>query len=272
MTERSNPRHFRTLFLSDFHLGSVGCRADLILDFLDHHDADTYYLVGDIVDGWRLKRNWYWPEQHDAVVRKLLRKARTGTRVVYLPGNHDDFLREFVGSAFGGIRVVDRLVHETADGQRLLVIHGDEFDIVARRAPWLTPVGHGFAVATQKVNRLLNRLRFSLGLPYGSFSCWAKTKAKSAVNFIGDFEEALIGEARRTGVDGVVCGHIHHAKIVDLPDLRYINTGDWVENCTAVAEHHDGRLEMIRWPVILAPAEEPAEVASPEEWIAQPAE
>ncbi len=272
MIERPNPRQFRTLFLSDFHLGSVGCRADHIHDFLRHHDADTYYLVGDIVDGWRLKRHWYWPEQHDAVVRKLLRKAKVGTRVVYLPGNHDDFLREFVGSTFGGILVVDRLVHETKDGQRFLVIHGDEFDIVARRAPWLTNVGHGFAVATQKANRLLDRLPLGLGLPYGSFSCWAKTKAKSAVNFIGDFEDALVKEARRVGVDGVICGHIHQAKMVDLPDLRYVNTGDWVESCTAVAEHYDGRLEIIHWPVALSAAGEFAAAAEPEDWVVQPAE
>jgi UDP-2,3-diacylglucosamine pyrophosphatase LpxH len=271
MSDRPSVRHFRTLFLSDFHLGCRASRADLILDFLQHHDADTYYLVGDIVDGWRLKRHWYWPAQHDEVVRKLLRKARIGTRVVYLPGNHDEFLRGFIGSSFGGIMVEDRLVHETADGQRLLVVHGDEFDIVARRAPWLTPIGHGFAYATLKVKRLLDRLSIGLGLPYSTFSCWAKSKAKKAVNFVADFEAALIGEGRRMGVDGVVCGHIHHARIIDLPDIRYINTGDWMESCTAVAEHHDGTLEMLSWPVVRAPVEA-AEPEGAEDWGVQPAE
>jgi UDP-2,3-diacylglucosamine pyrophosphatase LpxH len=271
MTDRPSVRRFRTLFLSDFHLGCRASRAELILDFLQHHDADTYYLVGDIVDGWRLKRHWYWPAQHDEVIRKLLRKARMGTRIVYLPRNHDEFLRSFVGSSFGGIMVEDRLIHETADGQRLLVMHGDEFDIVARRAPWLTPIGHGFAYATLKVKRLLDRLSFGLGLPYSTFSCWAKSKAKKAVNFVADFEEALIGEARRVGVDGVVCGHIHHARIIDLPDVRYINTGDWMENCSAVAENYDGTIEMLSWPTVRAQVEA-AEADAAEDWVVQPAE
>ena len=257
MLDRHAPKHFRTLFFSDLHLGSRGCQAGLLLDFLRYHDAESIYLVGDIVDGWRLRRSWYWPQEHNDVVQKFLRKARKGARVVYLPGNHDEFLRDYLGSQFGGIELVDRIIHVTADGRRLLVIHGDAFDVVVRHSRWLAHVGDKAYGTVLVLNTVFNRVRRKLGFSYWSLSAYLKLKVKNAVNYIGAFEEALAGEARRMGADGVICGHIHHARISDLGDFRYVNTGDWVESCTAVAEHHDGTLEIIRWTI--AAAEPPAE-------------
>jgi UDP-2,3-diacylglucosamine pyrophosphatase LpxH len=256
MVDRLQSRHFRTLFLSDIHLGSKGCQAGLLLDFLRHHDAERIYLVGDIVDGWRLRRSWYWPQEHNDVVQKLLRKARKGSEVIYVPGNHDEFLRGYIGSHFGGVEVVDRIVHEAADGRRFLVIHGDQFDVVVRHSRWLAYFGDTAYDLALALNTMLNRVRRWLGFDYWSLSAWAKQRVKNAVNYIGAFEDALSGEAQRIGADGVICGHIHHARIADQPGFRYVNTGDWVESCTAIAEHHDGTFEIIRWTVALAgPAE-----------------
>ncbi len=252
MLDRTSSRHFRTLFLSDIHLGSKGCQAGLLLDFLRHHDAEKLYLVGDIVDGWRLRRSWYWPQEHNDVIQKLLRKARKGSEIVYVPGNHDEFLRDYLGSHFGGVEVVDRTIHQTADGKRLLVIHGDQFDVVVRHSRWLSHLGDSAYTFALALNTILNKVRRRLGMDYWSLSAWAKQRVKNAVNYIGAFEEALSGEARRVGADGVICGHIHQARITDQPGFRYINTGDWVESCTAVAEHHDGRIEIIHWTVPLA--------------------
>ncbi|WP_319775642.1 UDP-2,3-diacylglucosamine diphosphatase [Breoghania sp.] len=247
MNAQTNPRHYRALFLSDIHLGTRGCQANMLLDFLRVHDAETVYLVGDIVDGWRLRKSWHWPQEHNDVVQKLLRKARKGARVVYVPGNHDEFLRGYLGTHFGGVEVVDSCIHETAAGERMLVIHGDQFDVVVRHARWLAYFGDWAYVTALNVNTVLNMLRRKLGFPYWSLSAWAKLKVKNAVNFIGRFEETLAEEARRRGVDGVICGHIHHAADQDTNGIHYINTGDWVESCTAIAEHHDGTFELIRW-------------------------
>ncbi len=244
------PNRYRTLFISDVHLGTRGCQAELLLDFLKHNESDELFLVGDIVDGWRLKSGWYWPQKHNDVVQKLLRKVRKGTRVVFVPGNHDEFARDFLGLEFGGIEVIDHAVHETAAGKKFLVVHGDEFDIVVRHAQWLAHLGdwaYDFAIWA---NTWFNVVRRRLGLPYWSFSKWAKLKVKNAVNFIGDFEVALAGEARKRGVDGVVCGHIHHAAIRDIGGITYVNTGDFVESCTAIAEHSDGRLELLHWRLL----------------------
>ena len=251
MSTETLPKHFRTLFLSDVHLGCRGCQAGLLLDFLRHHDAETIYLVGDIADGWRLRKSWYWPQEHNDVVQKLLRKGRKGSRIVYIPGNHDEFLRSYAGTHFGGVEVMDRDIYETADGRKLLIIHGDQFDVVVRHAAWLAHLGAGAYNAVIGVNTHFNRFRRRLGLGYWSLSAWAKLKVKNAVNYIGAFEDALANEARRVGADGVVCGHIHHAAIRQTPTFQYINTGDWVESCTAVAEHHDGRMEIIRWTQLL---------------------
>ncbi|HET9904315.1 MAG TPA: UDP-2,3-diacylglucosamine diphosphatase [Xanthobacteraceae bacterium] len=244
---KTPPRRLRTLFLSDLHLGTRGCQADRLVDFLRHHQADTVYLVGDIVDGWALKASWYWPQPHNDVVQKLLRQARKGTRIVYIPGNHDEFLRDYYGTHFGGVEVVERALHEAADGCRYLVVHGDLFDVVIRHARWLALLGDKAYDAAIWLNRHFNRLRRALGLPYWSLSQWIKLKVKNAVSFIGAFEATLAAEARRHGADGVICGHIHHAVIRDLSGLRYVNCGDWVESCTAIAEHFDGRFELIRW-------------------------
>ena len=247
MSDSKYPRHFRALFISDVHLGTRGCQAELLLDFMRFHDAEIIYLVGDIVDGWRLRRAWYWSQAHNDVVQKLLRKGRKGARIIYLPGNHDEFLRDYLGTHFGGVEVVDTAIHETADGRRFLVIHGDQFDVVVRHAKWLAFFGDWAYVTALNVNTVLNRIRRTLGFDYWSLSAWAKLRVKNAVNFIGAFEQALTGEARRQGVDGVICGHIHHAVMHDRFGIDYVNTGDWVESCTAVAEHHDGRFELIRW-------------------------
>ena len=247
MAKDHDVQRVRTLFLSDVHLGTRGCQAELLLDFIRHYDADTIYLVGDIVDGWKLRSGWYWPQSHNDVVQKVLRKARKGARVVYVPGNHDEFLRDYVGHQFGGVEIVEQAIHEAADGRRYLVIHGDQFDLVMRHARWLALMGDGAYTAALFVNTHLNRVRRRLGLTYWSLSAWAKLKVKNAVSFIGRYEEFLCAEARRHEVDGVVCGHIHHAALHDGLGIRYVNTGDWVESCTAVVEHYDGALELVRW-------------------------
>ncbi|WP_414473780.1 UDP-2,3-diacylglucosamine diphosphatase [Microvirga sp. M2] len=237
----------RTLFLSDLHLGTKGCQAEALLDFLRSYDAETIYLVGDIVDGWRLKSGWYWPQSHNDVVQKLLRKVRKGSALVYVPGNHDEFLRDYVGVNLGGIELADHAIHETANGKRYLVIHGDQFDLVVRHARWLALLGDGAYTAALFVNTYLNIARRKLGLTYWSLSAWAKLRVKNAVNFISRFEELLAAEARRQEVDGVICGHIHHAAMHENYGIAYVNTGDWVESCTVVVEHWDGTLELIRW-------------------------
>ncbi|HEU6443277.1 MAG TPA: UDP-2,3-diacylglucosamine diphosphatase [Microvirga sp.] len=237
----------RTLFLSDLHLGTKGCQAEALLDFLRRYDAETIYLVGDIVDGWKLKSGWYWPQSHNDVVQKLLRKVRKGSSLVYVPGNHDEFLRDYVGVSLGGIALAEHAIHETANGKRYLVIHGDQFDLVVRHARWLALLGDGAYTAALFVNTYLNIVRRKLGLTYWSLSAWAKLRVKNAVNFISRFEELLAAEARRQEVDGVICGHIHHAAMHEDFGVSYVNTGDWVESCTVVVEHWDGSLELIRW-------------------------
>ncbi len=239
--------HHKTLFLSDIHLGSKGCQAELLIDFLRQHEAEKIYLVGDIVDGWRLKRSWHWPQQHNDVVQKLLRQARKGTTIKYIAGNHDEFLRGFQGTHFGGVEVMDRTVHEAADGKRYLVLHGDQFDSIVHSVRWLAYLGDFAYDASIIVNRIVARARRVAGLPYWSFSSWAKVRVKKAVNFISAFQKLVADEARRSDVDGVICGHIHHATIEDIGGVSYINTGDWVESCTAVVEDDDGCFEIIHW-------------------------
>lgn len=238
---------FRTLFVSDLHLGTRGCQADLFLDFLKHHSADRIFLVGDIIDGWRLRSAWYWPEAHNTIVQKLLREARKGTQITYIPGNHDEFARAYNGLVFGGVEIAQDAVHVTADGRRFRVTHGDEFDIVVRHARWLAFLGDWAYVTALFTNTHFNRVRRRLGLPYWSFSAWAKLKVKNAVNFIGTFETALTEHAARNGFDGVICGHIHHPGIRDIKGVTYANIGDFVESCTSIVEHFDGRLEVVCW-------------------------
>jgi UDP-2,3-diacylglucosamine pyrophosphatase LpxH len=244
----SGPQRVRTLFLSDVHLGTRGCQADKLLDLLRRFEADTIYLVGDIVDGWQLKSAWYWPQLHNDVVQKLLRQARKGVRLFYIPGNHDEFLRDYYGTHFGGIEVLEDTIHVAADGKRYLVVHGDLFDLIIRYARWLALLGSNAYDLAIWVNTYFNRIRRIFGLPYWSLSKWAKLKVKNAITFIGEYERTLTAEARRRGaIDGVICGHIHHAVIRDDLGLRYINCGDWVESCTAVVEDFNGRFEIVRW-------------------------
>ena len=241
------PARYRTLFLSDVHLGARACQAEELLAFLETHDADTIYLIGDIIDGWALRKGWYWPPAHNDVIGALLEKARGGARVIYLPGNHDEFLRGYYGTHFGGIVVQERALHEAADGARYLVLHGDAFDFVICHAPWLAHLGDAAYKLAILCNRAATAVRRRLGLPYWSLSAWAKLKVKNAVSVISRFEEALSVEAARVGAEGVICGHIHHAADRQIEGARYLNTGDWVESCTAIVEHPCGEMEIIRW-------------------------
>ncbi|RYZ13343.1 MAG: UDP-2,3-diacylglucosamine diphosphatase [Comamonadaceae bacterium] len=240
-------QRFRTLWISDLHLGTPGCQALALLDFLKHTECDTLFLVGDIIDGWQLRRSWYWPQAHNDVIQKLLRKARKGTRVIFIPGNHDEFARKYLDHNFGGIDVAEEWLHETADGRQLWVIHGDLFDGVIQCAKWLAHVGDSLYEFTLKLNRWLNSARARAGLPYWSLSKYLKHKVKRAVSYVGDFEAAVAREARKRGAQGVVCGHIHHAEMRDIDGILYCNDGDWVESLTALAEHADGRLEIVDW-------------------------
>jgi UDP-2,3-diacylglucosamine pyrophosphatase LpxH len=246
------PRSFRAIFISDLHLGTRGCRSDFLADFLRRTRSEQLYLVGDIVDGWRLRKSWYWDAGHDEVVKLILRKARNGTEVTYIPGNHDEMFRAWLpmGLEVAGVRLRAEAVHVTADNRRLLVMHGDEFDSVVRYAKFLALLGDWAYTAALVVNRWFNAVRRRLGYPYWSLSAWLKRQVKEAVKAIDRFETALAGEARRRGLDGVVCGHIHHAEMRMVDGVLYVNDGDWVESCTALVEHHDGRLELIDWAAL----------------------
>ncbi|MFO1319028.1 MAG: UDP-2,3-diacylglucosamine diphosphatase [Burkholderiales bacterium] len=241
---------FRTIWISDVHLGTPTCQAEHLLNFLRHTESDTLYLVGDIVDGWQMRRRWYWPQSHNDVVQKLLRKARKGTRVIYVAGNHDEAMRHFLGLAFGGIEVCAESTHATASGRRLLVIHGDLFDAVVCGARWLALVGDQLYMFTLRLNQWLNGARARIGLPYWSLSRFLKDKVKNAVSYISHFETALAAEARRRGFDGVVCGHIHKAEIRDMHGILYCNDGDWVESLTALVELDSGELRIVDWKAI----------------------
>ena len=240
-------RRWRSVFISDLHLGTPGCQAVALLDFLKAHPSDHLYLVGDIVDGWQLRKGWYWPQAHNDVVQKVLRAARKGCRVVFVPGNHDEFARQFAGHSFGGIEVLQDAVHVTTDGRRLWVIHGDAFDAVVQCARWLAYVGDTLYELSLRLNRRLNQVRARLGLPYWSLSAWLKHKVKKALSYVTDFEHAVAREARRRGHNGVVCGHIHRAEMRMIDGVLYCNDGDWVESLTALVEHPDGRLELVSW-------------------------
>lgn len=248
---RPGPR-LRTVFVSDLHLGTPGCQAKALLAFLKAHPSDKLYLVGDIIDGWQLRRKWFWPQSHNDVVQKILRRARKGCKVVFVPGNHDEFARHFVGHRFGGVDVVDEAVHTTADGKRLWVIHGDHFDGVIQYAKWLAYLGDNLYEWTLRLNTHLNSWRARMGLPYWSLSKYLKHRVKSALNYVLQFEDAVAAEARKRGLDGVVCGHIHRAEMRDIGGVLYCNDGDWVESLTALVEHQDGQLEIVNWTEVQA--------------------
>jgi UDP-2,3-diacylglucosamine pyrophosphatase LpxH len=240
-------RGYRSIFVSDTHLGTRGCKAELLLDFLVHNECNTLYLVGDIVDGWQLKRRWYWADAHSAVLNEILRKVQSGTRVIYVPGNHDEAFRDYCGHTFAGVELRYETIHETADGQKLLVLHGDHFDGVVRHAKWLAHFGDWAYTLALVLNGAFNWARRLLGLPYWSLSAFLKHKVKNAVEFISNFEQAVAREAKERGMDGVVCGHIHHAEMKRIGGVLYCNDGDWVESCTALTEDARGVLEIIRW-------------------------
>jgi UDP-2,3-diacylglucosamine pyrophosphatase LpxH len=239
----------RTIWVSDIHLGTRDCKADFLLDFLRRYDAEKIYLVGDIIDGWRLKQQWYWPPSHSTVIQKILRKSRKGTEVIFIPGNHDEFLRPYVGLTFGDIKLLRDDIHITANGKRLLVMHGDEFDSVIAYSRWLAHLGDWAYMRLLRVNHWLNAVRQKMGLSYWSLSATLKYKVKQAVQIVSDFEHYLVDIAKRHKADGVVCGHIHHPEIKPVGNLIYCNDGDWVESCSALIEWFDGRLEIVRWTV-----------------------
>jgi UDP-2,3-diacylglucosamine pyrophosphatase LpxH len=240
-------RHYRAIWISDIHLGTSGCKAEFLLDFLRVNESDQLYLVGDIVDGWQLKRGWYWKQSHNDVVQKVLRKARKGTKVTYIVGNHDEVLREFLGLRFGEILIENEVVHELRDGRRLWVTHGDLFDGVIQYAKWLAYLGDTAYTMALKVNDHFNYLRHKMGMSYWSLSQYLKHRVKNAVSFITAFEEALTTEARRRGYDGVVCGHIHRPEIREIDGTLYCNDGDWVESLSALVETHEGELKLVYW-------------------------
>jgi UDP-2,3-diacylglucosamine pyrophosphatase LpxH len=248
----------RTAWISDMHLGTRGSNAGLLLDFLREYDFDTLYIVGDLIDIWSLRRGHYWPQQHNDVIQKILRKSRKGTRVVYIPGNHDEFVSDFYGE-FGNIAIQKQAIHETADNRRILVIHGHELDTVVQNVRWLAfagDVGYQFLLS---LNPFINFVRRHFGLGYWSLSAYAKQRVKNAVSFIGKFEAAIVKYAEQYAVDAVLCGHIHSAAIRQFGNVTYYNCGDWVETCSAMIERENGAIEIVNYlarlsaPTIPAP-------------------
>ena len=237
---------YRTVWISDTHLGSKGARAKELSRFLKQIRCEKLYLVGDIIDCWRLKSRWYWPAEHNDVIRRILKHASRGTEVIYTPGNHDDAARQFVHMAFGGVDIKPHTEHETEDGKKLFVTHGDQYDLVVQHSKLLAVLGSVAYETLLKINRYYNIVRRWLGMPYASLSQAIKLKVKRACTFISKFEEILAQEAHKRGMDGVVCGHIHKAESREMDNgVQYLNCGDWVESCTALVEHMDGRLEII---------------------------
>jgi len=240
-------KRYRSIFISDVHLGTAGCQADLLLDFLRRTDSEYLFLVGDIIDGWRLKQRWYWPQNHNDVLQKLLRKARKGTRVKFIPGNHDEFARDYAGLIFGDIKVENSSSHETLQGLKILILHGDEFDGVVRYSKSLAMLGSWAYDVTIVLNGWLNFARRRVGLPHWSLSAYLKRQVKEAVKFITSFEDAVAKHASQNGADAILCGHIHHASMKRIGEVLYLNDGDWVESGTALVEELDGSLIILQW-------------------------
>jgi UDP-2,3-diacylglucosamine pyrophosphatase LpxH len=238
---------FRSVFISDVHLGFRGCSADYLLDFLHSIEVDNLYLVGDIIDMWSLEKSFFWPQAHNNVIRTLLGKAKHGTRVIYIPGNHDSCFRDYDGMVFGNVEIRRQVVHETADGRRFLVLHGDEFDSVIKASPLLEAAGNHAYAFILALNRYVNFFRRRFGFPYWSIAAYLKSRVKNAVKYIANFERALAQHAREQGLDGTICGHIHRAEITDIDGVLYCNDGDWVESCTTLVEDDSGQLSLLRW-------------------------
>jgi UDP-2,3-diacylglucosamine pyrophosphatase LpxH len=249
--------HFRTLWISDTHLGGKNLKSDQLFDFLQKTESEYLYLVGDIIDLWKLKKNWHWPEINDRIINLILQKAQNGTKVIYLPGNHDSQFRQYTGTNFNGITISAEAIHESADGSRYLVLHGDQFDCVVQNSRWLANIGSVLYDSLLNLNRWYNEFRTSRGKDYVSISASIKNRCKAAVNYIGSFEQVLTDEIRQKKVDGIICGHIHHASVKTLGNFLYSNSGDWVESCTALAENSNGTMGIIQWagqiPAIDAP-------------------
>lgn len=243
----SNALHYRSIFISDVHLGTRDAKTHYLLDFLQHTESDYLYLVGDIFDLWKLKKGWYWPQLNNELVALVFAKARQGTKVVYIPGNHDEMFREYCGGHYNGVALERQAHHLGADGRSYLVMHGDEFDCIVRHNRWLAHIGDGAYDLLLWLNHWFNLGRRCLGFSYWSLSAFLKQQTKSAVNFIGNFEQAVCNEAQRHQVDGVICGHIHHATMRELDNCSYKNTGDWVESCTALVEDRQGLFQVLHW-------------------------
>ena len=241
------PVTYRSIWISDTHLGLKACRAEYLYDFLRHTESEYLYLVGDIIDLWKVKRGWHWPSINNQIVRLVMEKANRGTSVIYVPGNHDELFRDYTDSYFSGIKVTEKAEHITREGKKLLILHGDEFDAVTLNNKWIAKLGSEAYDLLIVLNHWFNWGRRKLGFGYWSLSRHIKNKVKEAVNYISNFEEAVVYAARQHGADGVVCGHIHHAIITDYDGIRYANCGDWVESCTALAEDEDGKLRLIHW-------------------------
>jgi len=246
MTQRT----YRTIFISDVHLGTKDCKAESLNNFLKHNTCETLYLVGDIIDAWKIQQNkWRWKQSHTNVVRRVLGHAKRGTKVIFIAGNHDEFLRPMIpyGFSFGLIEIHNQIEHIGADGKHYLVVHGDLFDGITRLAPWLGFLGDRLYDFILTLNSKFNWIRHRMGFGYWSLSKYLKHRVKKAVDFMFQFEHNLAGYCRKRGFDGVICGHIHHAEIKDIDGITYMNDGDWVESCTALVEHHDGRWEIVTW-------------------------
>lgn len=248
-------QRYKTIFISDLHIGSTQCQADVLLDFLKHNESDVLYLVGDIIDFWALSKKVYWPKDHNTIIQKILRKARHDTKVIYVPGNHDENVRDYDDHVFGDIEVKNSVIHLTQDERRFLVVHGDEYDTIARYHQWIAKLGSKGYDFLLELNRAVRAVRRFLGIQSSfSLAAFVKFKVKNAVQFISDYEQSIVNTLNDEGLDGVICGHIHHAEIKTIGEFTYVNTGDFVESCTAIVEHYDGRLELIRWhPISVLP-------------------
>jgi len=239
--------NYRSIWISDFHLGTRGCQSELLLEFIKHTQSEKLYLVGDIIDGWALKNTWHWPQSHNDVVQKILRKARHGTEVFYLSGNHDEVTRGFAPVNFGGVSILNQIIHETVDKKKYLVVHGDQFDGIIQCAKWLAMLGSITYDFLIYFNRYINFFRKKLGYEYWSLSNYLKFTVKNAVKFVSEYEKLVCNYAKQFKVEGIICGHIHYANMQYMNEIHYINDGDWVESCTALVEHFDGKLELINW-------------------------
>lgn len=239
---------YRTIWISDLHIGSTQCQADTLLDFLKHNDSEKLYLVGDIIDFWALSKKMYWPRDHNTIIQKILRKARHGTQIIYVPGNHDENVRDYDEYIFGDIVVKNSDIHTTAAGKRFLVVHGDEYDTIAQHHRWMAKLGSIGYDWLIDINRFLRLIRRLFGVQsHFSLAGYIKFKVKNVVQFMSDYEETIVKTLKNEGVDGVICGHIHHAEIKEIEGFLYVNTGDFVESCTAIVEHQNGDLALIKW-------------------------